>query len=150
MHTASRMILRGLQQSDYVQYLALINEFRPTSFTESQFQQVLPQIQQSSKIWVLEHEGELIATATVQYETKFIFNICKMAHVEDVCVKESFRKHGLGKKIIHHCVEDARSEGAYKITLDCADNTIPFYRACGFETRGTQMTILLKDPNESR
>lgn len=140
------MIIRELQTNDYQQYVLLINDFRTTQFTKEAFQSTLEEIKKSSKIWVIEEDNKIIATATIIYERKFIFNICKLAHIEDVCVFHKYRKAGYGKKIVQHCIKDAKHENAYKITLDCNKENIPFYIACGFETRGTQMTILLKEP----
>ena len=140
------MNIRELQLNDYEQYLELIREFRPTFFTKEQFEYILQASSTYSKIFVLEDNNKLIATATIIYETKFIFNISKLAHIEDVCVHSNYRKAGYGKKIVQHCIENAKKEGAYKITLDCNSENIPFYTACGFEKRGTQMTILLKEP----
>lgn len=141
-----KMIIRKLTANDQDAFLELINDFRPTHFTENQFCKMLEVISHTSDIYVIEHENKLIATATLIFEHKFIFNLCTLAHVEDVCVKKEIRGSGLGMKIVQHCVEVAKDRGAYKITLDCASSNIPFYEKCGFETRGTQMTILLKEP----
>ena len=72
--------------------------------------------------------------------------MCKLAHIEDVCVKKEYRSKGLGKLIIDFCINEAMNQNAYKVSLDCADSNIGFYKKCGFERRGNQMTILLKEP----
>lgn len=136
------MSFRKLTSSDYVAYLDLINEFRPTQFTELQFTSILETIQKSSTIWVYDEGGVLMATGTILYEHKFIFNSCVYAHIEDVCVRASHRRQGLGKKLIHHLINQARH--CYKITMDCADENIKFYEACGMERRGNQMCQLLQ------
>ena len=97
----------------------------------------------SSDIWTVEHNSELIGTATIIYERKFIFNRCILAHIEDVCVKESYRRKGIGRLLIQKLMDEAKEKKCYKITLDCASHNIPFYTACGLDTRGTQMTCLL-------
>jgi glucosamine-phosphate N-acetyltransferase len=61
--------------------------------------------------------------------------VCILAHIEDVCVKKEYRNMGLGKKIIEYCVERCRQIGAYKITLDCNETNIPFYKKCNFEQK---------------
>ena len=135
-------MIRTLTVADYENFLPLINDFRATTFTEEQFASSLATIQRSSTIWVIEEDGALLATGTIQYETKFIFNICKLAHIEDVCVKKEVRAKGLGKQLVTHLIGEAKAQGAYKITLDCAAENIGFYERCGFEKRGQQMTIL--------
>uniref|UniRef100_A0A6C0KWX8 N-acetyltransferase domain-containing protein n=1 Tax=viral metagenome TaxID=1070528 RepID=A0A6C0KWX8_9ZZZZ len=137
------MSFRQLTPNDYNEYLKLINEFRPTEFSEDQFKITLVAVNKSSEIWVYEDNGELISTGTIIFEHKFIFNTCIYAHIEDICVKSSYRRKGLGKLLIKHLIE--RCKGCYKITLDCSNLNIQFYEACGFNLRGNQMCILLKN-----
>lgn len=134
---------RKLTMKDYDAYFALINDFRKTNFTREQFMVTLANIQQSSDIWVIEEEGMLIGTGTILYEYKFIFDICILAHIEDICIKKEYRSHGYGKKLLHKLVEEAKQKQCYKITLDCMEENISFYEKCNFEKRGQQMTILL-------
>ncbi len=136
-------ILRRLEISDYELFYPLINEFRKTDFTKEEFEETLIYMNQYSDIWVVEHNKDLIGTATIIYEQKFIFNRCILAHIEDVCVKETYRRKGIGRLLVQKLIEEAKTKKCYKITLDCATHNIPFYTACGLETRGTQMTCLL-------
>ncbi len=137
------MSFRLLTDSDYIKYFILINEFRKTNFTEEMFINTLYLISKNSEIWVYEKDEELLATGTIIYEHKFLSNICIYAHIEDICVKASHRRQGLGKLLVKHLIERARH--CYKITLVCADNNILFYEACGLERRGNQMCQLLSN-----
>jgi glucosamine-phosphate N-acetyltransferase len=139
------MEIRKLTYSheDYMNYHELINEFRPTTFNYDQFYMTLHIIEKSGEVWVIQKDGVLIATATIIYEHKFIHNITKLAHVEDVCVMSSYRRHGYGKLIIKHLYEQARKQGCYKITLDCSDSNIGFYESCKLTRRGNQMCELI-------
>ena len=139
-------MIRKLTLLDYTQYIPLINDFRNTHFTEEKFKKIFNEIAKSSEIWVIEENNKLIATATIQYEYKFIFNTCILAHVEDVCLKKEYLNTVLVKKIVKFLLEKAQEKGAYKITLDCAEGNIKFYEKCGFEKRGQQMTVLFKEP----
>lgn len=142
------MNIRRLTRADYASFHELINDFRETQFTEAQFHSILERMSQApSEIWVIEKEGKLVATGTLLLEQKFIFNCAIMAHIEDVCVKKELRRMGLGKTLVLKLLERAREvEGCYKITLDCADNNIPFYESCGFERRGNQLSMLCNNP----
>jgi glucosamine-phosphate N-acetyltransferase len=135
--------LRRLDTTDYDRFLPLIHQFRATTFTRDEFIETVNYMKTHSDIWVVEHEGALIGTATIIYERKFIFNLCKLAHIEDVCVAESYRRKGVGKLLLHKLLDEAKAHKCYKVTLDCATTNIPFYTACGLEVRGTQMTKLL-------
>ena len=134
--------IRKLTNLDYNKYLVMINEFRTTVFTEEQFIETLQYIKPFSEIWVIEKDDDIIATGTIIYEKKFIFNCVKLAHIEDVCVKEKYRKFGFGKKIVNHLMNEAKKQECYKVTLVCNESNIGFYENCGMEMRGVQMSQL--------
>ena len=134
-------IFRKLTIHDYDSFLILINDFRNTSFTKERFIEIFNNSSLHSDIYILEYNNTLIATATLLYETKFIFNTCIVGHIEDVCIKTEYRKHGLGKYIISKVVDIAKENKCYKVTLDCADDNVDFYIKCNFEKRGNQMTV---------
>jgi glucosamine-phosphate N-acetyltransferase len=135
------LIYRKLTIDDYQSFLLLIKDFRATTFTEEMFVENLNKIMHSSDIYVVEYQNQLIATGTIIYETKFIFNICTLAHIEDICVKIEYRNQSLGKYIVNKLVNIAKENKCYKVTLDCADTNIAFYEKCNFEKRGNQMTV---------
>jgi GNAT superfamily N-acetyltransferase len=137
------MAFRRLTNSDYLKYHDLINEFRQTTFTEEMFVKKLESIQASSVIWVYEENDVLLATGTIIYEHKFIFDTCIYAHIEDVCVRKTHRRKGLGKLLMRHLMNQARH--CYKVTLDCADENVQFYKTCGLEPRGNQMCQLISN-----
>ena len=131
--------------SDYLQFYPLIQEFRPTIFTEEEFIRTLKNIEHNSEIWVAEYNNELIGTATVFYEQKFIYNLIKMSHIEDVCVKGAYRRRGIGKMLVDKLIEQSKSKGCYKVVLDCSEENSNFYMACNFEKRGVQMSYLIRE-----
>lgn len=134
--------IRLLNLNDYQKYLPLINEFRSTKFTKEQFVETLDLINKSSEIWIIEKDDDLIATGTIIYESKFIFNISKVAHIEDICVKSKYRGQGFGKLMVKHLVELSKINKCYKVVLECSEDNSHFYEKCGFEKRGLQMSQL--------
>lgn len=138
---AAAVTIRRLRSEDYAAYLPLIQEFRPTEFTQAQFDYVRTAIAQSGDVWVVEDAaGALLATATILYEHKFIYDISRVAHVEDVCVSAVHRNTGIGKQLLAHLVDEARKKQCYKIILNCSHSVMGFYEACGFYRDGNQMT----------
>uniref|UniRef100_A0A6C0ESA0 N-acetyltransferase domain-containing protein n=1 Tax=viral metagenome TaxID=1070528 RepID=A0A6C0ESA0_9ZZZZ len=135
-------IIRKLNKDDYDKYLIMINEFRETEFTKEKFIETLNYIQPFSEIWVIEYEDDIISTGTILYETKFIYNNGKLAHIEDICVKKQYRKTGLGKIIVNHLMKVAKEQSCYKVTLVCNESNANFYKKCGMENRGLQMSQL--------
>jgi glucosamine-phosphate N-acetyltransferase len=132
---------RTLQHGDYLSYLALIRDFRETSFTEEQFWSTLDTIAKTSDIIVMEEDGQLIACGTLLYETKFIHNISKVGHMEDVCIKKEHRGKQLGKQLIAYMVDVAKEKGCYKVTLYCEEDNVEFYKKCNFKCVGQQMIV---------
>ena len=139
------ILIRKLTATDYNSFFKLINDFRETTFTKEQFINTLNKINQNSDIIVIEYNNELIATGTIIYENKFIFNICTLGHIEDVCIKKEFRNNSLGKIIINYLITLAKEHKCYKVVLDCSDSNCGFYEKCNFERRGNQMSILIKE-----
>ena len=136
-------LIRPLNENDYEQYLILINEFKKTNFTEELFIEILQKINNNSTIYVIELNKELVATATILYEYKFIHNIAISAHIEDVCVKEKYRKNKFGIKIIDYLVEKAKNKKCYKIILDCDEKLEIFYNKSNFKKCGLYMSLYL-------
>ena len=138
-------IFRKLTADDYAKYVTLINDFRETVFTEEEFITTLGKMNaNNSNIWVMVMNDELIATGTIFYEYKFIHNISKLAHIEDICVSTYHRKNNYGKTMVKHLVEEAKKEKCYKITLYCDEKLEHFYADNGFEKKGIQMAIYNK------
>lgn len=84
-------------------------------------------------IKVAEIDGKIVGATTLFIELKFIHQLGKVGHIEDVVTDKKFQGKGIGKKIIHSLLEDAKRRGCYKTILDCDDNVIPFYERINFE-----------------
>jgi glucosamine-phosphate N-acetyltransferase len=139
------MLFRTIENTDYLQYSKLINDFRETSFSYEEFESILKYIKQTGDIWLLIVDGIMVATGTIFFEKKLIFNTCTLAHVEDVCVAKTYRGKGYGKNMMSHLIAQAKSHGCYKITLDCNDSNVGFYESCRLTRRGNQMCELLEN-----
>ena len=139
------MEFRTLTVRDYEQYKELISSFRPTEFTQEQFICFVNNLGDNHQVWILESDSRILATATVMYETKLIFNVSVNAHVEDVCVHPDFRSKGIGSRIIDKIYQEAQARGCRKMTLVTAQETSEFYIKNGYEIRGVQMSRLLKN-----
>ena len=84
-------------------------------------------------IKVAEVDGKIVGTTTLFIELKFIHELGKVGHIEDVVTDKNFQGRGIGKKIIHSLLEDAKKMGCYKTILDCDDAVAPFYERINFE-----------------
>lgn len=137
--------MRSLTRDDYDSYYPLINEFRKTNVSREQFQTYIDRLPSNIEIFVTELNGTIVATCTVIFEPKLIFDMCTYAHIEDVCVLKSHRKQGIGSDLMREIVELCKKRGCKKATLVCAPSNIHFYELASFEQRGVQMSILFKE-----
>ena len=65
-------------------------------------------------------------------ESKFIHNCATRGLIEDVVISEKYRDRGLGKLILKTQIELAKSLGCYKITLNCIEGKVNYYKKFGF------------------
>ena len=135
------MKIRKLNKDDYDQYLPLINNLRETYFSKIIFEELFDIINTNSTIWVIEEDGKLIGTGTILYEYKFIRDISKCAHIEDVCIKEGYRGKNYGTILIDHLINEAQNNNCYKVILDCNSELEKFYAKSGLIKSGIQMAL---------
>ena len=134
--------IRKLNKNDFTEYYRLLNHFQPTTFTEQDFIITLNYIlNQNSDIWVIDLDGKLIGTGTILYEYKFIHNISKIAHIEDICIDTNYRGFKFGKILLTYLIEESKNKNCYKVTLYCNDKLEDFYKIVKFEKKGIQMAI---------
>lgn len=133
-----------VNKSEYEEMYTLMNEYRENSpFTREEFEEYLTQQPPTSQIWVAKENGKIVSTAKIMYEKKLIFNMATLAHIEDVCTLKEHQRKGYGKAIVHHLLQEAKSKKCYKVTLCCNEVNSLFYKSCGFEVRGLQMSQLI-------
>ncbi|KAK9867712.1 hypothetical protein WJX84_008139 [Apatococcus fuscideae] len=87
--------------------------------------------------------GQIVGTASLLIERKFIRGCSKAGHIEDVVVDASYRGQQLGRRLIEALVAMARTIGCYKVILDCAKDNADFYTKCSFEEKGVEMAQYL-------
>lgn len=136
-------MFRLLSVHDYTQYKELISSFRPTEFSVEQFSNFVNKLGEHIQVWVLEENSRLLATATVMYETKLVFNVSVTAHVEDVCVHPDFRGKGYGSRIMDKVYQEAVARGCRKVTLVASIDNVKFYTKNDYEVRGIQLSRLI-------
>lgn len=89
---------------------------------------------ENHQIYVYEHEGDIVGTASILVDNK-------VGRVEDVVVDRESRLGGVGRQLVNRCIEFARAKEGYKVILECSEDNIPFYEACGFRRSDNCMRI---------
>uniref|UniRef100_A0A8C8FRB4 Glucosamine 6-phosphate N-acetyltransferase n=1 Tax=Oncorhynchus tshawytscha TaxID=74940 RepID=A0A8C8FRB4_ONCTS len=71
--------------------------------------------------------GQIVATATLITEHKFIHSCAKRGRVEEVVVSDVCRGKQLGKLLVSTLTLLSKKLDCYKITLECAPKNVAFY-----------------------
>lgn len=64
----------------------------------------------------------IVGTGTVFIEQKFIRNLGKVGHIEDIVVDKSMQGRKLGLRIINALTEISEAKGCYKTILNCSED----------------------------
>jgi glucosamine-phosphate N-acetyltransferase len=136
---------RILKKADYLEYIRLMNQFRPLNVevSEQKYIDLYNKIFKNNIIFVIEYNNKLIATAKLIIDEKFFHNYAKYGFIEDVIVDNNFRGKHIGIDLIKHIIDYCKINNFFKVTLTCKEYLIPFYEKNGFEVYDKHMSILL-------
>jgi glucosamine-phosphate N-acetyltransferase len=84
---------------------------------------------------------QVIGTATLLIEQKFIHNGGKAGHIEDVATRKGYEGKGIGKKVIEELIKIAKENECYKVILDCNEKVTGFYEKTGLRKHAIMMRI---------
>ncbi len=75
-----------------------------------------------------------------------VFKEYKSLYIDDICVDENYRLHGVGKLIFEKCKEHAYITGCYNIELNVWEfnkQALRFYKSLGMETESRRMELII-------
>jgi glucosamine-phosphate N-acetyltransferase len=90
---------------------------------------------------VIDASDAIVASATLLVERKLARNGGLVGHIEDVVVDDRCRGKGIGVFLIQRLSDLARTQGCYKVILDCSDANAGFYERCGYGRKEVQMRL---------
>ena len=135
-HASKMLLIRKGTPDDLPQALSLIQEL---ARFENALDEVVTTVEQMQvdgfgpnpafKMIVAEFNGELVGLAV--YFLKYSTWKGKGIYLDDLIVKESFRKHGIGKMLFNAVAEDSVLLNAKQLhwqVLDWNENAINFYK----------------------
>lgn len=101
-------------------------------------------IDKNSKVIVFEEENIL---GVIIYRTKIVENHknlknSKILWIEEIGVKEGYKKHGIGKKLMLYAKEEAKKDSCDRLELNCWSfnkNAIEFYKKIGMKEERINM-----------
>ncbi len=130
------IIIRELLISDLTNesgFFSSLSELAPVSIDLDKAKKVFYNRQHAGvRTIVAVIDDEIVGTASVVIEPKFIHNGKLVGHIEDVAVTYDFQKLGIGKKLMDEIVKIAKENGCYKLVLHCDEDKVAFYKKIGF------------------
>lgn len=140
-------IIRQINNNDYdKKYLELLQKLtfiEPEKISREDFTIFIDNLNNNHIILVIENSliNIIIGSITILIEPKFIHNLGKVCHIEDVIIDDDFRGLGLGKLLINEAIEISKKSLCYKTILNCSNDNIIFYEKCGLIKNSVQMTL---------
>ena len=98
------------------------------------------------RVYVAEIEGERIAVYSLLIMNKLAHKCTPSAILEDIVVATSRQRQGVGKALVAHAMDMARSKGCYKLVLSSNARRIDahrFYDQLGFQRHGVSFHVTL-------
>ncbi|MDE1813450.1 MAG: GNAT family N-acetyltransferase [Thaumarchaeota archaeon] len=139
----SSIKIRKLQKKDIFNgFLLSLDSLRKSSHMKpNKANAIFDKIAKNSHqvIYVAVDNSEIIGSASILIEQKFIHGGGKVGHIEDVVVRKEFQGKGVGNQIVVALLKYAQKQGCYKTILDCTDELIPFYKKIGFKIHSNSM-----------
>ncbi|CAF1070309.1 unnamed protein product [Adineta steineri] len=142
-----KYLIRPLSLKDYdhgyIDLLRQLTECGKISYEE--FQERFYEMKQCSNtyhILVIEDMNlnkKIIGTTTLVCEKKFIRQLGVRGRIEDVVIDNEYRGQQLGKLLVDLLTKLAKEKcDCYKISLECKDNLIGFYKQFGYDHEDKQ------------
>lgn len=140
--------IRHYRDGDFARgLLVCLNALSPTpNITEGRFSQA-KEIHSSRKHYgfrtyvAVNDNKEVVGTASLLLERKFLRGGKYVAHIEDVAVHPDHQGLGIGTALVEYCIAEAKRYNTYKVILDCTPKLAEFYTKMGFRNSGVQMRL---------
>ena len=133
------IFLRECKQADMEQVIVIlqsISEFKPLKKDYSSIWNNFCK-QTNVRSLVATIDETVVGYGSVVMEQKIRGG--KFGHVEDIAVDPNYKKNGIAKIIVDSLFDLAKLEGCYKVSLQCQEHNIEFYKKCNYELSGLAM-----------
>jgi len=89
----------------------------------------------SGNVFLAERDRSLLGFAALQQDG--LGNL----ELDGMFVEPTLWRSGVGRRLVEHCVSQARHMGATELALIANPHALTFYRKCRFEERGSVTTL---------
>ena len=141
-------IIRELKEEDlsngFIETLSNLSEVGKLANDTIRKREILSEIKDKNYRIVIAEDNQnhqIIGSATLLIEQKFIHNGGKAGHIEDVVTRKGYEGKGIGSEILKELIKIAKDNECYKIILDCDEKLVKFYEKLGFKKHSIMMRL---------
>ena len=141
-------IIRELKEEDlsngFIETLSNLSEVGELAKDTTRKRKILSEIKDKNYRIVIAEDNQnhqVIGSATLLIEQKFIHNGGKAGHIEDVVTRKGYEGKGIGREILKELIKIAKDNECYKIILDCDEKLVKFYEKLGFKKHSIMMRL---------
>lgn len=141
-------IVRELKEEDlsngFIETLSNLSEVGKLANDTIRKREILSEIKDKNCRIVIAEDNQnhqIIGSATLLIEQKFIHNGGKAGHIEDVVTRKGYEGKGIGREILKELIKIAKDNECYKIILDCDEKLVKFYEKLGFKKHSIMMRL---------
>lgn len=136
-------MIRNLKNTDYKRYIKLID----STISENHFNTFITDVLNTNHIIIVMEDSlqNLIGTGTLLIEEKLTYGGCKMGHIENILIHEEHRGMRHGETIVEHLLDIAKTNGCYRVDLNCHSELENFYKKNNFNKDNISMNIYIKE-----
>jgi|SRR5215210_2718670 len=141
-------IIRELREEDlsngFIETLSNLSEVGELAKDTTRKREILSEIKDKNYRIVIAEDNQnhqIIGSATLLIEQKFIHNGGKAGHIEDVVTRKGYEGKGIGREILKELIKIAKDNECYKIILDCDEKLVKFYEKIGFKKHSIMMRL---------
>jgi len=151
----SDLHIRPLAKTDHSRgFISLLTVLTSApEVSESRYAQTFDAMKSSNNYFTLvivsRATDKIVGAGTVFIEQKFIRNLGKVGHIEDIVVDKIMQGRKLGLRIINALTEISEARGCYKTILNCSEDNAGFYQKCGYEKKEVEMVKYQTTPATS-
>ncbi|XP_018571247.1 probable glucosamine 6-phosphate N-acetyltransferase isoform X2 [Anoplophora glabripennis] len=151
------LLVRPLALSDYSKgYVQILSQLTSVgNVSTADFEGQFRNMQKAGGYYVTVIEdtrnNKIIGASSLITEFKMIHNCGLRGRLEDVVVNNTYRGKQLGKLIVLTVSLLAKKLGCYKMSLDCKDSLIPFYKSIGYKLEpgnANSMIVRFEEPSK--
>ena len=135
--------MRNLEKTDYERYVRLTG----SGISRDQFDTFIAGVLDESHIIVVIEDslGNITGAGTLLIEEKLTHGGCKMGHIENVLIDDEHRGRGHGERLVGYLLDLAKTNGCYRVDLNCQSELESFYERNGFSKNSISMNVYIKE-----